>query len=308
MDNKEQRLALKFDKPDFLVMSGSRLYGTQTIDSDYDYRGFVVPPFEYLAGLGSFDAHISQDPDDIVIYSLKKFFQLLIKGDPTVCEILFAPECNISYRNDIGGIILRNKHIFVSKKVARRTRGYAESEWRKVTGTQLLPTKRTPTEDSVINDIRSVFKLDKENMDEVIKIMFSNHPREIRSAKRKLGYKRKEQVERYGYCTSSACHTIRLLGQLIELLDTGTITFPRPNRQLLSSIKHGEIPLESVTEIYKELCQQAQVSEQTTKIREKPDIKQIEQLYNEIIANQILLDQIPERYRDQCVNRWLKFS
>ena len=210
---QENELTNALDNPDLLVLGGSRLYGTSTSESDYDYRGFTVPPFEYLIGLSKFEHHIIREPDTI-IYSLKRFIELLIMGDPITYEILFAPESNIIERTTIGGIISRNSKLFACKRFAHRIGGYAQSKWRKVTGTQLTLFKRTPDEDEIIKDIRQVFHLPKEEMDEIISLLFSQHPREIRPARRKLGTKRKAQIEKYGYCTSSACHAIRLLGQL----------------------------------------------------------------------------------------------
>ena len=32
---------------DLLVLSGSRLYGMNTEMSDHDYRGVILPPYEY---------------------------------------------------------------------------------------------------------------------------------------------------------------------------------------------------------------------------------------------------------------------
>ena len=118
--NQEMSLSHSIDNPDFLVMAGSRLYGTQTPESDYDYRGFVVPPFEYLVGLARFDHKVMLKPDDTVIYSIKRFFELLISGNPTCYEILFAPERNIIERTDVGGTVLRSRSLFACKKFARR--------------------------------------------------------------------------------------------------------------------------------------------------------------------------------------------
>jgi predicted nucleotidyltransferase len=75
----------KLDNPDLLVIAGSRLYGTNTPESDTDFRGFVTPPFEYLVGLNNFKHQIIREPDT-VIYSITRFFQLLITGDPTTYE------------------------------------------------------------------------------------------------------------------------------------------------------------------------------------------------------------------------------
>ncbi len=287
--NQEKTLEVHLNSPDLLVTAGSRLYGTDTPESDYDYRGFIVPPFEYMVGLSKFDHHILREPDS-VIYSIRRFFELLMGGDPVALEILYAPDRNIARISEIGTVLIRNRRIFVSKQCARRITGYAQSEWRKVTGTQLVTVERTPTEDEVVENIREIFHPDKETMDTIIYKLFMKHPKETRSAKRKLGLKRKQQIEKHGYCTSSACHTIRLLGQLAELMETGEITFPRPDARMLLSIKKGQVPLKIVTELYDIYSQRSIIAEENTSLPDKARTKDIRNLYHEIIAQSILKD------------------
>lgn len=301
----ENQLTNKLDNPDLLIIAGSRLYGTNTPESDYDYRGFVVPPFEYLAGLGKFKHRIIRDPDT-VIYSLQRFIELLIMGDPTCYEILFAPEANIIERTAIGGVLLRNRELFACKRFARRIRGYAQSEWRKVTGTQLVPVKPTSNENEVVEDIRAVFHPQKEEMDEIIRLLFLQHPRETRPARRKLGAKRKAQIEHHGYCTSSACHTIRLLGQLRELMQTGRLTFPRPQAQRLSMIKRGELPFERVEELYEDAKSRADRAVENTDLPMNAPIKQIQTMYHEIVAHTMRYDQRFRDYAEGYKERWEK--
>lgn len=300
---QEDELNLALDNPDLLIMAGSRLYGTSTPESDHDYRGFVVPPFEYLTGLGRFEYRIIRDPDTI-IYSLQRFIELLIMGDPICYEILFAPETNIIERTAIGGILFRNRELFSCKRFARRIGGYAQSEWRKVTGTQLVPIKRTPNEDEVVEDIRAVFHPQKEEMDEIIRLLFLQHPRETRSARRKLRTKRKAQIERYGYCTSSACHTIRLLGQLRELMQTGKLTFPRPQAKRLLMIKRGKLPFERVEELYEDAKTRADQAVENTCLPTNAPIKQIQTMYHEIVAHTIYYDHRFRDYVERYKERW----
>jgi len=303
--NKEAELTRSIDNPDFLVMAGSRLYGTKTQESDHDYRGFTIPPFEYLAGLARFEQKVIREPD-IVIYSLKRFFELLISGDPLCYEILFAPEPNIIERTDVGGTVLRNRSLFACKQFARRIGGYAESEWRKVTGTQLVPIKRTSNEDTVVENIRQVFHPGKESMDEIIRLLFMNHQMETRKTNRKLGAKRKKQIKLHGYCTSSACHTIRLLDQLKELMDTGNITFPCPRAELLLSIKQGELNLDEVSTLYEYAKLDANNAEKGSDLPDKPPVNQIHTLYNEIIADAVLSNPRAIIYKDRYAQRNLK--
>lgn len=299
----EIRLNLTLDHPDLLVTAGSRLYGTNTSESDYDYRGFVVPPFEYLAGLGRFEHQIIRDPDT-VIYSLQRFIELLIMGDPICYEILFAPQTNIMERTAIGDILLRNRKLFACQRFARRIEGYAQSEWRKVTGTQLVTVNRTSNEDKVIEDIRAVFHPQKEKMDEIIHLLFLQHPRETRPARRKLGAKRKAQIKRHGYCTSSACHTIRLLGQLRELMQTGKLTFPRPQAKRLSMIKRGELSFRRVQELYEDAKSRAHQAVEATNLPASAPIKQIHTMYHEIVAHSLYCDQRFWNYAERYKKRW----
>ncbi|RLC89123.1 MAG: hypothetical protein DRJ03_00780 [Chloroflexi bacterium] len=300
---QENELNHALDNPDLLIIAGSRLYGTSTPESDHDYRGFVVPPFEYLAGLGRFEHRVIREPDT-VIYSLQRFIELLIMGDPVCYEILFAPEANIIERTAIGVALLRSRELFACKRFARRISGYAQSEWRKVAGTQLVPVKRTPNESEVVEDIRAVFHPQKEEMDEVIRLLFLQHPRETRPARRKLGAKRKAQIERYGYCTSSACHTIRLLGQLRELMQTGKLTFPRPQAKLLSMIKRGELSLDRVVELYEDAKTRADRAIENTDLPTNAPIKQIRTIYHEIVAHSIRCDQRFVDYAEGYGERW----
>jgi len=300
---QERALERCLQNPDYLVVAGSKLYGTATPKSDHDLRGFVVPPFEYTTGLSRFDQQVIREPDT-VIYSIKRTFELLIRGDPLIYEILCAPEPNIIEQSDIGRVLRRNRELFACKKFARRISGYAQSEWRKVTGTQLVPIKRTPNEDEVIENIRQIFRPQKGEMDEIIRLLLLRYPRETRPARRKLGAKRKLQIERYGYCTSSASHTIRLLGQLKELMETGNLTFPRPDAKLLLAIKQGTVKLAQVTEIYNESLHEAKQAEGNSTLPGRAPIKKIRDIFHEIIAAALIQDKRATTYAQAYRKKW----
>jgi predicted nucleotidyltransferase len=51
---------------------------------------------------------------------------------------------------------------------------------------------------------------------------------------------RPDLIEEFGYDTKAAMHLIRVLEEGRELMDTGKITLPRPNAQLLKRIRSGE--------------------------------------------------------------------
>lgn len=54
----------------------------------------------------------------------------------------------------------------------------------------------------------------------------------------------------------SLSHAVRVYNQVIELLQTKRIAFPRPNAEELTRIKKGEVPIEQVTELLRRLDDQ----------------------------------------------------
>jgi len=51
---------------------------------------------------------------------------------------------------------------------------------------------------------------------------------------------RPELEEKFGFDTKAAMHVMRLLGEGIELMQTGEITYPRPNKSLLIAVREGK--------------------------------------------------------------------
>ena len=62
----------------------------------------------------------------------------------------------------------------------------------------------------------------------------------------RMGAKRKELVDKFGYDTKNAAHLIRLLKMGIEALNTGELIVERPDNNMLLEIKRGEWPLQKV--------------------------------------------------------------
>lgn len=76
------------DHPLFYIESGSRLWGMASPDSDYDVRGFHLPPkTQYYDYRTHRDLIEIMDGDfDFVSYDLDKMFGLIAKSNPTVLE------------------------------------------------------------------------------------------------------------------------------------------------------------------------------------------------------------------------------
>lgn len=79
----------------FKTLVGSRLYGLATESSDFDYRGFGIPSRDEILGLNRLEQDETknlQANEEGTIFSLNKYFHLLMKGNPTVFELAFADQ------------------------------------------------------------------------------------------------------------------------------------------------------------------------------------------------------------------------
>ena len=84
------------------TLTGSRLYGTHRQDSDYDYRGVCLDPPESLLGIHRFEQqeHVTKHHDE-VIYGAAKFLNMVVAANPSILDILFAPEHAIVFQTDV---------------------------------------------------------------------------------------------------------------------------------------------------------------------------------------------------------------
>lgn len=119
------------------VRSGSRAYGLESKDSDYDYKLVCIPPVEYHLGLKNFktmhlstganDSKNESDDIDVSIYSLQEFARLAHKGNPNVLEMLFVDTDDILYATHEGQQLGLNRGLFLSNKIEKSFGGYAMS-------------------------------------------------------------------------------------------------------------------------------------------------------------------------------------
>jgi len=275
--------------PNFSAISGSRLYGTEVETSDIDIRGFTILPFEYLLGIK--DVKCVEFEGDHKIYSLKRYFELILNGDPMTTELLFCPKDKILSCDEIGQRIIGiGLKYALSNKSFSRIMGYSNGEWRKAMAVKLVPEKKKKGENEILNDFWNCYDfLDKEQKDLIIKTINDGRPFKLEPSMSGLGQKRKAQVEKYGYCTKSAAHSIRLLKQVTELMLSGNITFPRPEAKLLRDIRNGELDKKEIEVIYNESRSQAEAAREFSTLPDKPDMAQAMEEYSKVVK-EIIVD------------------
>lgn len=120
-------------KPLYLVIRGSHAYGTNVETSDTDYAGIFIQSIDDILG-NKYKEQINDDNNDIVIYEVRRFLELLGSNNPTVLELLNTPEDCVIYKDPAFDIILENRENFITKICAKSFGGYAKMQIQKAKG------------------------------------------------------------------------------------------------------------------------------------------------------------------------------
>jgi uncharacterized protein len=121
-----------------VVEVGSTLHGIDIGSDDTDYMGVCIEPPETVFGLGSFEQYQYRTaPEgvrsgtgdvDIVIYGLKKWMRLAVKGNPSVIMPLFAPPEFVNYIDPLGVELRHMVDAIVSRRCKGRFLGYLNGQ------------------------------------------------------------------------------------------------------------------------------------------------------------------------------------
>lgn len=120
-------------KPLYLVIRGSHAYGTNIPSSDIDYAGVFIQPLDDILG-SSYKEQINDDKNDIVVYEVRRFLELISSNNPTVLELLNTPEDCVVYKDPVFDIILNEKEKFLTKICSKSFGGYAKQQISKAKG------------------------------------------------------------------------------------------------------------------------------------------------------------------------------
>lgn len=233
------------------------MYGYNLPESDYDLRGFCKVPQEYLYELPGKQFRSYQDKEsDTVVYNVKDYLWLTAKGNMSLLEILFAPKTHVTTMDNVGQLILDNRHIFLTKNYYRVVQGFALSEWRKARAVE-LEINREDKRVKLLEDMCSAYNLKAAQRNDIVDVINEaggNCSFAVeRNSSHKIDSRRKEEYQKFGYCAKNASNVIRLLSQGIELLKDGIITFPRPEADLLKQIRAGKLTINEIEQHYNHL-------------------------------------------------------
>jgi len=144
------------DNVHYEVVMGSIAYGVNTDTSDIDVYGFCIPPkddiFPHLRGeIPGFGTHKHRFEQyqkhhiidttikpgkeyDVSIYSIVKYFQLVMSNNPNMIDSLYVPSDCVLHITSIGQMVRDSRKIFLHKGCWHKFRGYAYGQLSKMKG------------------------------------------------------------------------------------------------------------------------------------------------------------------------------
>lgn len=308
------------------IKFGSHLYGTNTPNSDLDFKGVYLPTAREIV-LGGYKKTVStqrskqtgernnKDDVDTEYFSLDRYLELLCQGQTVALDMLFAPIENWTYLNEgYGGIwyiIYENKEKLITKNVNSFI-GYSKKQAGKygVKGSRLDALRKVvsllesyPEYARLENHANDLDKLVEES---ALVVSLENTPLisiemvkqvsglllpHLQVCNRKIAYTCtvKQALSVYGKIYNeyglrahkasldggrdykSLSHAIRVNSEAKELLLTGHITFPRPDRELLTQVKTNQIPYEQVAEMIEQGLMELVEANKVSTLRDTPD-------------------------------------
>lgn len=133
----------------FLGLTGSRAYGVNDEDSDYDYRGACILPDKsyYYGFLKNFEQAEYSKPEDKVIYNFRKLMKLMVDCNPNCIELLYLPDFAIVKTSPVWDKVREQRYRFLSKAARWRFSGYAYAQLKRIQrhrGWLFNPPKKKP--------------------------------------------------------------------------------------------------------------------------------------------------------------------
>jgi predicted nucleotidyltransferase len=174
----------------YQTIMGSVAYGVSSETSDVDIYGFCIPPkeiiFPHLSGeiigfgrqiqrFEQFQQHhikeVGEERNyDISIYSIIKYFQLIMENNPNMIDSLFTPtNCEIQITR-IGQMVKSERKMFLHKGSWHKFKGYAYSQVHKMKSREPVEGKRKELIEKFGYDVKFAYHVVR-LLDEVEQIM-----------------------------------------------------------------------------------------------------------------------------------------
>lgn len=305
------------------MIFGSHLYGTDTPDSDKDFKGVFLPtkeqvflgkiPKSYNNQKKKADGEKNTANDvDTEIYSLHYFIKLACEGQTVALDMLHTPDAMILETSDIWYEIVANRGKFYTKNLKAFV-GYARKQAARygVKGSRLNAAKNIIDFLKVIDsDVKMEVPWPLLPIGEHC-YMIENNPNgipqyqvcgKIFQATAKVGYvlgilerfityygeRARLAAENKGIDWKAISHAFRAAYQVRELLTENTITFPLKEAPFLREVKQGKLDyLSEVAPKLEVLMGEVEELSENSDLPAKPDRKFWDQFVIDIVEESL---------------------
>jgi len=260
----------------------------------------------------------TKDDVDSEIFSLDEYLRLLCEGQTVALDMLFSPDDFQIFKGEdyhVFKYVYLNKDRLLSKGILSFI-GYARKQASKygIKGSRVRAVKDTIEFLGQFEHTALLRELPLAEFiargDEFIKFaegtdpngatityfevcgrkfQFTNNVKYTISVLTKIyieyGHRAKLAQENDGIDWKALSHAVRVNFEGQELLKTGFITFPCPNRQLLLDIKTGKLPYKEVEFIIETGLQELEAAQVNSVLRDKPDTEWVDDFLYEVYSN-----------------------
>jgi len=259
------------------MIFGSRLYGTDTENSDTDYKGIFISDHKDILlqkvpksidnSTGKMHIKNTKDDIDTEIYSIHHFFKLASEGQTVAIDMLFAPEDKIIESSLVWKLIVKNRNMFLSKNLkafvgycrsqaarygAKGGRVNALKQFKEILEKVNYVGVKECTLKSIweylpINEHSRTYIEPKNSMSiyEVCSKKFESTAKikyvltQVNKIYDNYGARAKEAEKSENIDWKAISHAFRVCYEMLEILRDGTVTFPLSDAQFLRELKLG---------------------------------------------------------------------
>ena len=296
-----------------LGLGGSRAYGTNNENSDLDIRGIATHNAEDILTRKGFE-QVVNEATDTTSYSLEKIVNLLSNCNPNTIEILGLEPWQYLYTGYIGQELIKNKDMFLSKRVVHSFGGYATAQLRRLSNKAVRTVEQEQREKHILASIENarysypdkyfnypedsirlyIDKAIQEDYDTEIfmdvnlkhyplrdyKSMWSEMQNIVKDYS-KIGRRNSKAIE-HDKLGKHMMHLIRLYLMCFDILEDGKIiTYRKKEHDFLMDIRNGKYldenkqPTKEFYDIVDEMENKLDYLKDHSPLPDKPDYKRI---------------------------------
>lgn len=289
------------------MIAGSHLYGTNTENSDTDYKGVYLPDITDCIlqkvgktineSTGNDGTKNTKDDIDYEIYSIQHFIKLATAGETVAIDMIHTPDKFIFEQSDAWRFIREKRSLFYTKNM-KAFIGYARGQAKRysVKGERLqfaedvlkilgwfdekdklgnhfgelaISNPKTPF---VVDEFNKTFiDVNGRKFSGDVSIKYVKD--KVRGIIDEYGHRAKKAQNMGGADWKAISHALRVVLEVKEILETGNLLFPLAKAPLILSVKNGMVEYNKVMDDIDSLIHEVDELSAKSYLPEKVNVK-----------------------------------